>query len=52
MTVSVCTTVVPTLTSATGSLSADGLTLTVRALGSASGCGFSSNVTVTFVGAK
>ena len=50
--VSACASVVATLTSAHGSLSADGLALTVRALGSASGCGFTLPVQLDFVGAK
>lgn len=47
-----CPSVVATLTSATGTLSADGLTLTVDALGSATGCFTTLGVTMRFVGAK
>lgn len=52
VTVSTCTTVIPTLTSANGSLSADATTLTVQAAGTVSGCFFTSNVTLVFVGTK
>lgn len=50
--VSGCPSVTATLTSASGSLSADATTLTVRAAGTASGCSFTSNVTLGFVGTK
>jgi hypothetical protein len=47
-----CPSVVATLTSATGTLSADGLTLTVDALGTATGCFTTLGLTMSFVGAK
>lgn len=50
--VSGCPLVTATLTSANGSLSADATTLTVQAAGTASGCSFTSNVTLGFVGTK
>lgn len=50
--VSLCPNVVVTLTSANGSLSADGLTLTVVATGRASACGLTPGVTLGFMGGK
>jgi hypothetical protein len=47
-----CASVVATLSSATGTLSADGLTLTVDALGSGAGCSTRLGFTMRFVGAK
>jgi hypothetical protein len=47
-----CASVVATLSSATGTLSADGLTLTVDAAGSGTGCFTTLNFTMRFVGAK
>jgi hypothetical protein len=47
-----CPSVVATLTSATGTLSADGLTLTVDALGSGTGCFTTLGFTMRFAGAK
>jgi hypothetical protein len=50
--VSVCPAVTATLTSASGSLSADGTTLTALARGTASGCALTSAVALTFVGTR
>jgi uncharacterized protein YceK len=50
--VSGCSSVTASLTSANGSLSADATTLTVQAAGTASGCSFTSAVTLGFVGTK
>jgi hypothetical protein len=50
--VSLCPTVVVTLTSANGSLSADGQTMTVVAHGRASACGLNPDVTLGFMGGK
>lgn len=47
-----CPSVVATLTSATGTLSADGLSLTVDALGSGTGCFTTLGFTMRFTGAK
>jgi hypothetical protein len=50
--ISACPAVTATLTSASGSLSTDATSLTARALGTASGCSFTTSVALTFVGTK
>lgn len=47
-----CASVTAILSSASGSLSADGATLTALAGGTGSGCGYNLNVTLTFVGTR
>jgi hypothetical protein len=47
-----CAAVTSTLKSANGTLSADGLTLTAVATGTAAGCGLTVGATLTFTGTK